>query len=134
MLAHPRGISVTAQSLKTHNIKTKVLVLEILGAVCLVPGGHQRVMSAIDEFTTFAYERTRFQVCVCICVYCVRACVCMYMRVCVYVRVCVCARVCVHAPVCMYTCAHLCLCTCMCVVCVHKGWNDEGNKNNKVMI
>ena len=70
MLAHPKGISVTAQSLKTHNVKTKVLVLEILGAVCLVPGGHQKVLLAIDEFCAFAFERTRFQVCsmyVCAC-------------------------------------------------------------------
>ena len=107
MLAHPRGISVTAQSLKTHNIKTKVLVLEILGAVCLVPGGHQRVMSAIDEFTTFAYERTRFQVCVCIYVCCVCACVCV---------LCVCACVlcvCMCVYVCVCVCAHLCACICV---------------------
>lgn len=63
MLAHPKGITVTAQCMKTHNVKTKVLVLEMLGALCLVPGGHQKVLSAIDEFSTFAYERTRFQVC-----------------------------------------------------------------------
>ena len=114
MLAHPRGISVTAQSLKTHNIKTKVLVLEILGAVCLVPGGHQRVMSAIDEFTTFAYERTRFQVYVYVCV------------VCVCVRVRACAHACVLACACVYVCTHLCACACVhtcvyvhaCVLCV----------------
>ena len=106
MLAHPKGISVTAQSLKTHNVKTKVLVLEILGAVCLVPGGHQKVLSAVDEFCGFAYERTRFQVCVCVCV-CACACVCMCVRTCVHVCVCVCVcarvRVCVCVCVCVYT-------------------------------
>ena len=54
-------------------------MLEILGAVCLVPGGHQRVMSAIDEFTTFAYERTRFQVGVC-----VRVCACVCVHACIH--------------------------------------------------
>lgn len=35
--------------------------LEILGAVCLVPGGHKKVLSAMLRFQTFAAERTRFQ-------------------------------------------------------------------------
>lgn len=28
----------------TENVKTKVAALEILGAVCLVPGGHKKVI------------------------------------------------------------------------------------------
>uniref|UniRef100_A0A8B9YKH1 Dishevelled associated activator of morphogenesis 2 n=1 Tax=Bos mutus grunniens TaxID=30521 RepID=A0A8B9YKH1_BOSMU len=50
VLAQPEAISTIAQSLRTENSKTKVAVLEILGAVCLVPGGHKRCS-----------ERTRFQ-------------------------------------------------------------------------
>lgn len=38
------------------------LVLEILGACCLVPGGHKKVMDAMAHFQEFAEERTRFQV------------------------------------------------------------------------
>ena len=41
MLAHPTGVNVICQSLSSENIKTKVAVLEILGAMCLVPGGHK---------------------------------------------------------------------------------------------
>ncbi|RLW09932.1 hypothetical protein DV515_00001842 [Chloebia gouldiae] len=42
VLAHLESINVIAQSLSTENIKTKVAVLEIMGAVCLVPGGHKK--------------------------------------------------------------------------------------------
>ena len=38
------------------------LALEILGALCLVPGGHRKVLSAMDHFHNFAMERARFQV------------------------------------------------------------------------
>ncbi|MEQ2218712.1 hypothetical protein XENOCAPTIV_007172, partial [Xenoophorus captivus] len=38
-----------------------VAVLEILGAVCLVPGGHKKVLEAMLHYQTFASERTRFQ-------------------------------------------------------------------------
>jgi dishevelled associated activator of morphogenesis len=37
-------------------------VLEILGAVCLVPGGHRKVLEAMLHFQEYAGERTRFQV------------------------------------------------------------------------
>lgn len=62
VLAHPTGIDTIAQSLAADNIKTKVAALEILGAVCLVPGGHKKVLSAMMHFQEFAAERTRFQV------------------------------------------------------------------------
>jgi len=41
MLAHPTGVNTIAQSLSSENLKTKTAVLEILGAMCLVPGGHR---------------------------------------------------------------------------------------------
>jgi hypothetical protein len=62
VLAHPTGINTIAQSLSTENIKTKIAVLEILGAVCLVPGGHRKVLEAMLQYQKFASERTRFQV------------------------------------------------------------------------
>ena len=32
-----------------------------VGPLCLVPGGHKRVLTAITQFATFHGERTRFQ-------------------------------------------------------------------------
>ncbi|KAG7461289.1 hypothetical protein MATL_G00208490 [Megalops atlanticus] len=61
VLAHPESINTIAQSLATDNVKTKVAVLEILGAVCLVPGGHRKVLEAMLHYQRFACERTRFQ-------------------------------------------------------------------------
>ncbi|XP_035529248.1 disheveled-associated activator of morphogenesis 1 [Morone saxatilis] len=61
VLGHCESISIITQSLSTDNIKTKVAVLEILGAVCLVPGGHRKVLEAMVHYQKFASERTRFQ-------------------------------------------------------------------------
>ena len=62
VLAHPQCINVIAQSLTTDNIKAKIAALEILGAVCLVPGGHKKVLQAMLHYQNFAAERARFQV------------------------------------------------------------------------
>lgn len=61
VLAHPDSIDIIAQSLSTENIKTKIAVLEILGAVCLVAGGHRKVLDAMMHYQKYACERTRFQ-------------------------------------------------------------------------
>lgn len=61
VLAHPTAINIISQSLATENIKTKIQVLEILGGVCLVPGGHKKVLDAMFHYQKFASERTRFQ-------------------------------------------------------------------------
>lgn len=47
VLAHPNCINIIAQSLATENIRTKITVLEILGAICLVPGGHRKVLESM---------------------------------------------------------------------------------------
>ncbi|UYV74716.1 DAAM2 [Cordylochernes scorpioides] len=62
VLAHTTALPTIAQSLRVRNSRTKVAVLEILGAVCLVPGGHRKVLEAMLHFQNFAGERTRFQV------------------------------------------------------------------------
>lgn len=62
VLAHPNSINVIAQSLSVDNIKTKIAVLEILGAMCLVPGGHRKALEAMLHYQKHAAERTRFQV------------------------------------------------------------------------
>ncbi|KAK2166761.1 hypothetical protein NP493_1306g00020 [Ridgeia piscesae] len=61
VLAHPTGLNIIAQSLATNNLRAKVAVLEILGAVCLIPGGHRKVLQAMIHFQNYAGERTRFQ-------------------------------------------------------------------------
>ncbi|CAG7828896.1 unnamed protein product [Allacma fusca] len=61
VLAHPSALNIVSESLASDNIKCKVDVLEILGAVCLVPGGHRKVLGAISYLQEFASERTRFQ-------------------------------------------------------------------------
>ncbi|KAK6621340.1 Disheveled-associated activator of morphogenesis 1 [Polyplax serrata] len=61
VLAHPTGLNIIAQSLSTENVKTKIAVLEILGAVCLVPGGHRKVLQAMLHYQKFSFERARFQ-------------------------------------------------------------------------
>ncbi|XP_063774906.1 disheveled-associated activator of morphogenesis 2 isoform X2 [Pseudophryne corroboree] len=61
VLAHPESINIISQSLRTENIKTKIAVLEILGAVCLVPDGHKKVLQAMMHYQVYAAERTRFQ-------------------------------------------------------------------------
>lgn len=61
-MAHASAIDIIARSLAADNIKTKVAALEILGAVCLVPGGHRKVLQAMLSFQEYAAERVRFQV------------------------------------------------------------------------
>ncbi|KAJ3613346.1 hypothetical protein NHX12_019596, partial [Muraenolepis orangiensis] len=61
VLAHPQSINTISQSLRTANVRTKVAVLEILGAVCLVPDGHKKVLQAMAHYQKYAAERTRFQ-------------------------------------------------------------------------
>ncbi|KAM6954265.1 disheveled-associated activator of morphogenesis 1b isoform 2-T2 [Aplochiton taeniatus] len=61
VLSHSESINIIAQSLATENVRTKVAVLEIMGAVCLVPGGHRKVLEAMLHYQRFACERTRFQ-------------------------------------------------------------------------
>jgi dishevelled associated activator of morphogenesis len=62
VLNSPTAINVLAQSLAGDDIRAKIDVLEILGAVCLVPGGHRRVLESISYLQSFARERARFQV------------------------------------------------------------------------
>lgn len=62
VLAHPDSIKVISQSLACENIRTKTAVLEILGAVCLVPGGHKKVLEGTMHYQKYSQERTRFQV------------------------------------------------------------------------
>ncbi|CBY24229.1 unnamed protein product [Oikopleura dioica] len=61
VLEHPDAVDIITYSLNVENVKTKISVLDILGPVCLIPGGHKKVLNALTKFATFAAERTRFQ-------------------------------------------------------------------------
>uniref|UniRef100_UPI00358E1AC9 disheveled-associated activator of morphogenesis 2-like isoform X1 n=2 Tax=Myxine glutinosa TaxID=7769 RepID=UPI00358E1AC9 len=61
ILAHPELISAIARSLRSESSRTKIAALEILGAVCLVPGGHRKVLHAMVLLQEHASERVRFQ-------------------------------------------------------------------------
>lgn len=61
VFAFPDSVNIIAQSLSTENVRTKTAVFEILGAMCLVPGGHRKVLEAMLHYQKYAAERTRFQ-------------------------------------------------------------------------
>ncbi|CAG5098861.1 Oidioi.mRNA.OKI2018_I69.XSR.g16043.t1.cds [Oikopleura dioica] len=61
VLEHPDAVDIITHSLNVENVKTKISVLDILGPVCLIPGGHKKVLTALTKFANFASERTRFQ-------------------------------------------------------------------------
>ena len=62
MLAQSNTINRLAESLSVSNVRTKTLVLEILGAICIVPGGHRKVLQAMLHFQRCYKEHARFQV------------------------------------------------------------------------
>lgn len=61
VMADPEALSVIALSLRSPLLKTRSLVLEILGAVCFTSGGHKRVLEAMNHFSQQAGERYRFE-------------------------------------------------------------------------
>jgi dishevelled associated activator of morphogenesis len=61
VMAHEHAVSLIARSLHTANLRTKTIVLEVLGAMCLLPDGHRTVLAAFDALTDYLHERTRFQ-------------------------------------------------------------------------
>lgn len=61
MLDSEGALDIIALSLQSPSPKTKALVLEILGAVCLIPGGHQCVLEGMDKLCAQAKTRFRFE-------------------------------------------------------------------------
>lgn len=60
VMDHPESLMVTALSLRSPFLRTRALVLEILGAVCLIPNGHRRILDAMTNFAKVTGERARF--------------------------------------------------------------------------
>ena len=54
------SLNVIALSLRSPFLRTRAAVLEILGAVCLIPSGHKRIMEAMGNFARVTGERSRF--------------------------------------------------------------------------
>uniref|UniRef100_A0A5K4EPS4 Formin-like n=1 Tax=Schistosoma mansoni TaxID=6183 RepID=A0A5K4EPS4_SCHMA len=58
---HPHAVNVIALCLLHPSYQTKTLVLELLTVVCLITGGHERVLNAFDNFKKEVGESTRFE-------------------------------------------------------------------------
>ncbi|EGF79568.1 hypothetical protein BATDEDRAFT_89642 [Batrachochytrium dendrobatidis JAM81] len=56
------ALNVIALSLRSPSPRTRALVLEIFGAVCLIPGGHSCVLHAMDALSEEANTRFRFEI------------------------------------------------------------------------
>lgn len=61
VLSNQAWINTFAQSWITRLLKVKTIVAEILGALCLVEGGHRQVLIAMNHLRDYACERIRFQ-------------------------------------------------------------------------
>ncbi|KAJ3027360.1 Dishevelled associated activator of morphogenesis 2, partial [Rhizophlyctis rosea] len=56
------SLNIIALSLRSPSPRTRALVLEIFGAVCLIPGGHTSVLEGMDHLCEQAGMRWRFEV------------------------------------------------------------------------
>uniref|UniRef100_A0AAY3ZTL2 Uncharacterized protein n=1 Tax=Denticeps clupeoides TaxID=299321 RepID=A0AAY3ZTL2_9TELE len=61
VMTHPRCVNEITLSLNNKSPRTKAQVLELLAAVCLVRGGHDIILSALDNFKEVCGERWRFE-------------------------------------------------------------------------
>ena len=56
-MGHPDSINVIALSLRSTSVRVLSMVLEILGAVCLIPSGHKRILQGTGSDTHHAVRR-----------------------------------------------------------------------------
>ncbi|KAI9364411.1 formin homology 2 domain-containing protein [Zopfochytrium polystomum] len=61
VLDNEGALNVIALSLRSPSARTRGLVLEIFGAVCLIPGGHRCVLEGMDALAEVAGMRFRFE-------------------------------------------------------------------------
>jgi hypothetical protein len=62
VLDTPNALNIIALSLRSPSLRTRALVLDILAAVCLIPGGHAFILEAMDYLCEIANTRFRFEV------------------------------------------------------------------------
>ncbi|KAI9139325.1 formin homology 2 domain-containing protein [Paraphysoderma sedebokerense] len=61
VMDYPDSLATIAFSLRSPNLRTRAIVLEILSAVCMIPGGHSSVMEAISHFSASVGHYRRFE-------------------------------------------------------------------------
>jgi len=62
VLDAPGSLNILALSLRSRSVRTRALVLEIFGAVCLLPGGHAHVLEAMSELAENMGAGTRMEI------------------------------------------------------------------------
>ncbi|KAI9209295.1 formin family protein [Polychytrium aggregatum] len=62
VLESDNSLNIIAFSLRSPSMRTRSLVLEIFGAVCLIPGGHRSVLDSMDALCEAAGMRFRFEI------------------------------------------------------------------------
>ncbi|KAJ3270093.1 hypothetical protein HK104_004982, partial [Borealophlyctis nickersoniae] len=62
VLENEGSLNIIALSLRSPSPRTRALVLEIFGAVCLIPGGHRCVLEGMDALCDAAGMRFRFEI------------------------------------------------------------------------
>ena len=61
ILSHPNGLLIVVSiSLPCANLKIKILAIELLAGVALLPGGHKKVLTALTYFQDANKDRSRF--------------------------------------------------------------------------
>jgi len=62
VLDNEGSLNIIALSLRSPSHRTRALVLEIFGAVCLIPGGHRCVLEGMDALCEASGLRFRFEI------------------------------------------------------------------------
>ncbi|KAJ3096868.1 hypothetical protein HDU97_005466 [Phlyctochytrium planicorne] len=62
VLDYDESLNIIALCLRSPSARTRALVLEIFGAVCLIPGGHRCVLDGMDALQEIAGMRFRFEI------------------------------------------------------------------------
>jgi hypothetical protein len=57
-------MNVIALGLRAPSARTKSLIFEIFGAVCMLPGGHSQVLEALDSLVEASGYRSRMEIAV----------------------------------------------------------------------
>lgn len=60
-MSHSESLLVIALSIRSPSLRTRAIALEILAAICLIPGGHKRVLECMVQFAKLVGEHCRFQ-------------------------------------------------------------------------
>jgi dishevelled associated activator of morphogenesis len=62
VLEQDGSLNAIAMALRSNALRTRSLVLEIFGAVCLIPGGHRCVLEGMEYCSERTKYRSRFEI------------------------------------------------------------------------